>query len=90
MTTAAERALVTLEYPAIRALLAERSSFTPGRELAEALTPVTDVREADRLQDETAAARNLLRAQPSAGIGGARDIRDALRRARLGGSLDPL
>ena len=90
MTTAAERALVTLEYPAIRALLAERSSFAPGRELAEALTPVTDVREADRLQDETAAARDLLRAQPSAGIGGARDIRDSIRRARLGGSLDPL
>ena len=90
MTTAAERALVTLEYPAIRVLLAERSSFTPGRELAEALMPVTDVREADRLQDETAAGRDLLRAQPSAGIGGARDIRDALRRARLGGSLEPL
>lgn len=90
MTTAAERALVTLEFPAIRALLAERSSFTPGRELAETLSPVTDAREADRLQDETAAARDLLRAQPSAGIGGARDIRDSIRRARLGGSLDPL
>lgn len=89
MSTAAERALVTLEYPAIRALLAERSSFAPGRELAEALTPVSDVREAERLQDETAAARSLLRAQPSAGIGGARDVRDALRRARLGGTLDP-
>ena len=89
MTTAAERALVTLEYPAIRALLAERTSFAPGRELAEGLTPVTDVREADRLQDETAAARDLVRAQPSAGLGGARDIRDALRRARLGGALDP-
>ena len=90
MTTAAERALVTLEYPAIRALLAERSSFAPGRELAEALVPASDVREAERLQDETAAARDLLRTQRSAGIGGARDIRDALRRARLGGSLDPL
>jgi DNA mismatch repair protein MutS2 len=89
VTTAAERALVTLEYPAIRALLAERSSFAPGRELAEALTPVSDVREAERLQDETAAARDLRSAQRSAGIGGARDIRDALRRARLGGSLDP-
>ena len=90
MTTAAERALITLEYPAIRALLAERSSFAPGRELAEALTPVTDASDADRLQDETAAARDLLRAQPSAGIAGARDVRDALRRARLGGSLEPL
>jgi len=88
MTAAAERALATLEYPAIRALLAERTSLAPGRELAESLVPTTDVREAERLQDETAAARDLVRAQPSAGIGGARDIRDALRRARLGGTLD--
>jgi DNA mismatch repair protein MutS2 len=89
VTTAAERALVTLEYPAIRALLAERTSFAPGRELAEALGPVSDLREAERLQDETAAARDLVRAQPSAGLGGARDVREALRRSRLGGSLDP-
>ncbi|HEU5287844.1 MAG TPA: endonuclease MutS2, partial [Candidatus Limnocylindria bacterium] len=71
------------------ALLAERSSFVPGRELAESIVPTSDLRDAERLQDETAAARALLRAQPSAGIGGARDIRDALRRARLGGALDP-
>ncbi|MEX2047780.1 MAG: endonuclease MutS2, partial [Chloroflexota bacterium] len=89
MSTAAERALVTLEYPAILALLAERTSFAPGRELAEGMTPVSDVREAERLQDETAAARDLLRSQRSTGLGGARDVRDALRRARLGGSLDP-
>ena len=30
-----------------------------------------------------------MRTQRSAGLGGARDIREALRRARLGGSLDP-
>jgi DNA mismatch repair protein MutS2 len=89
VTTASERGLVTLEFPAIRALLAERTSFAPGRELAEALAPVTEIDDAERLQDETAAARDLLRAQPSAGLGGARDVRDALRRARLGGSLDP-
>jgi DNA mismatch repair protein MutS2 len=90
MTTAAERALVTLEYPAIRTLLSERTSFAPGRELAEAIMPTSDIHEAERLQDETAAARDLLRAKPSAGLGGARDVRDALRRARLGGSLDPM
>src|SRR3989454_8926114 len=30
-----------------------------------------------------------MRASPSSGLRGARDIRDALRRARLGGTLDP-
>ncbi|HZP96024.1 MAG TPA: endonuclease MutS2 [Candidatus Limnocylindria bacterium] len=89
MSDITERSLVTLELPAVRALLGERSSFVPGRELAEAIVPASELREAERLQDETAAARALLRAQPSAGIGGARDIRDAIRRARLGGALDP-
>jgi DNA mismatch repair protein MutS2 len=82
-------ALARLELPAIRSLLAERTAFTPGRELAEALAPTADLREAERLQDETAAARDLLRASPSSGLRGARDIRDSLRRARLGGALDP-
>jgi DNA mismatch repair protein MutS2 len=89
MSAITERSLGTLELPAVRALLAERSSFVPGRELAEAITPTSDLGDAERLQDETAAARTMIRAQPSAGIGGARDIRDALRRARLGGSLEP-
>jgi len=84
-----EGALARLELPAIRALLAEQTAFAPGRELALALFPTLDVREAERLQDETAAARDLMRASPSSGLRGARDIRDALRRARLGGTLDP-
>ncbi len=87
--TTSDRTLATLELPAIRALVAERSSFTPGRELAEAMRPTTDVAEAERLQDETATARELMRAVPSAGLRGARDVRDAIRRARLGGILDP-
>jgi DNA mismatch repair protein MutS2 len=84
-----EGALARLELPAVRRSLAERTAFAPGRELAIALTPTTDLREAERLQDETAAARDLMRASPASGLRGARDIRDALRRARLGGALDP-
>ena len=84
-----EGALTRLELPAVRRLVAERTAFTPGRELAEALFPTTDLREAERLQDETEAGRSLLRASPSSGLRGARDIRDAVRRARLGGALDP-
>ena len=34
-----EGALARLELPAVRALLAERTAFAPGRELAEALFP---------------------------------------------------
>src|ERR671933_289054 len=78
-----------LEYPRIRELLAERTSFAPSRELADALAPTTDRREAERLQDETAAARLALRNAPGLSIGGARDIRAHVRRAALGGMLDP-
>lgn len=84
-----EKALATLEFTTVRAMLAERTGFAPGREVAEALVPATTLADAERLQDETAAARELLRDVPSAGIGGAKDIRDALRRAALGGVLDP-
>ncbi|MGH2379488.1 MAG: endonuclease MutS2, partial [Candidatus Limnocylindria bacterium] len=87
--TTSERTLAILELPAIRALVAERTSFEPGRELALAMSPTTDIAEAERLQDETAAGRELLRAVPSAGLRGAHDVRDAIRRARLGGVLDP-
>ena len=84
-----ERALTTLEFTTVREMLAERTGFAPGHELALTLEPATALADAERLQDETAAARQLLRDVPSAGIGGAKDIRDALRRAALGGILDP-
>jgi DNA mismatch repair protein MutS2 len=83
-----EGALARLELPAVRRLVADRTAFAPGRELAEALLPTSDLREAERLQDETAAARDLLRRSPSSGLRGARDIRDSVRRAKLGGTLD--
>ena len=84
-----EKTLGTLEFTTVRELLAERTSFTPGRERALALEPETDLAAAERLQDETAAAKALVRATPSAGLRGAQDIRDPLRRADLGGILDP-
>jgi DNA mismatch repair protein MutS2 len=87
MTSA--KTLATLEFTSVRGLLSERTSFTPGRERALTLEPETDLAAADRLQDETAAAKALIRATPSAGLRGAQDIRDPLRRADLGGILDP-
>ncbi|MBI2774009.1 MAG: endonuclease MutS2, partial [Chloroflexi bacterium] len=78
-----------LELPKIRAIVAEATAFEPGRELAEAMAPATDLAEAERLQDETEAGRSLMQASPSAGLRGARDTREPVRRSRLGGVLDP-
>ncbi len=83
------KVLATLEFTTVREMLADATSFLPGRELAEALAPVRELAIAERLQDETDSARSLLRAVPSAGLAGARDIREPLRRATLGGMLDP-
>src|SRR6266850_1509143 len=90
MSEITERSLNTLELPAVRTLLAERSSFVPGRELAEHVAPTTDLKEAERLQDETAAARTLMRAQPSAGIGGALDPDQLLQIADTIGAAQKL
>lgn len=84
-----EKTLGTLEFTTIRELLADRTSFAPGHERAVALAPETDLAAAERLQDETAAAKALVRAKPATGLRGAQDIRDPLRRADLGGILDP-
>ncbi|GAC1491009.1 MAG: endonuclease MutS2 [Candidatus Limnocylindrales bacterium] len=85
----AEKTLQTLEFTTVRTLLAERTSFTPGRELALTVSPETTLAAAERLQEETAAARELMRAAPSTGLRGAHDVRQTVRRAVLGGVLDP-
>ncbi|MBA2370464.1 MAG: endonuclease MutS2 [Chloroflexi bacterium] len=87
--SADRKTLATLEFTSVREMLAERTSFAPGHELAAALEPASTLADAERLQDETASARELLRDLPAAGLGGAKDVRDALRRAALAGRLDP-
>jgi DNA mismatch repair protein MutS2 len=83
------RSIEILEFPLVRARLAERTAFGPSRRLAEALTPVSDPVLVARGLDETDEARALLEERPGAGIAGARDIGPAIERAVRGGRLDP-
>jgi DNA mismatch repair protein MutS2 len=76
-----------LEYAAIVERLAGLASFEPSRELALALEPVADAVHVGLLQDQTDEAVRLLTEQAQATIGGARDVRAALDRARRGGRL---
>ncbi|HYN65006.1 MAG TPA: endonuclease MutS2, partial [Candidatus Limnocylindrales bacterium] len=55
--------------------------------LAEASMPVADVAHVALLQDQTDEAVRLLDEQAQASIGGARDVRGAIGRARRGGRL---
>ncbi len=84
-----DKTLHTLEYDKVLARLATLTSFAPGRELALALRPAPDHALAVRRQRETAEARRLREIRPNIGLGGARDVRDSVARAALGGVLDP-
>ena len=82
------RSIEILEFPLVRARLAERTSFGPSRRLAEGLAPESDKVLVGRGLDETDEARALLEERPGVGIMGARDIGPAIERAVRGGRLD--
>jgi DNA mismatch repair protein MutS2 len=79
--------LRALEFDAIVGQLAELTAFGPSRELAAASLPVADAPHVALLQDQTDEAVRLLDEQAQASIGGARDVRAAIGRARRGGRL---
>jgi len=83
------RSLELLEFPAVRARLADATAFLPGRRLAEALEPSSDPVLVARGLDETDQARSFLTDRPAVGIAGAHDIGSAIERAARGGRLDP-
>jgi DNA mismatch repair protein MutS2 len=79
-----------LEYPQIRARLAAYASFPPSRRIAEALEPSDEPLVVARRLDETDEVRELLSERPEVGIGGAKDIGQAVERAARGGRLEPI
>jgi DNA mismatch repair protein MutS2 len=82
------KSLLVLEFPAIRARLADQTNFPPSRRLAEALQPSDDPVIVARGLQETDEARVFASEHPGAGIGGAHDIHDAVERAARAGRLD--
>ena len=81
--------LRALEFAAIVDQLADLTAFGPSRELAEAAIPLADAVHVGLLQVQTDEASRLVVEQSQATIGGARDVRQALERARRGGRLAP-
>jgi DNA mismatch repair protein MutS2 len=84
-----QRSIELLEFPLVRARLAEKTSFAPSQRLAERLVPESDPVLVARSLDETDEARGLIEERPGAGIAGARDIGPGIERAARGGRLDP-
>ena len=82
------KTLELLEFPKIRALLTEQAHFSASKALAEELMPETEPEMVERLQTETAEARELLRLHPNFTIGPAHDVRGLVDYAARGGVLD--
>ena len=81
--------LETLEFNVVRQRVADRCQFALAVDRALEMGPSSDHRHVEYLLDVTAEAIELLELQPGFTIGGARDIRDPLERAKIGGVLGP-
>jgi DNA mismatch repair protein MutS2 len=84
-----EKTLKRLEYHKVLEQLASFAGSPLGREKALALRPVDDPVVIHRWQDEVSEGRKLLRFEPTAELGGWKDIRKPLLRAGRGAVLEP-
>ncbi|WP_312111402.1 endonuclease MutS2 [Brevibacillus reuszeri] len=85
-----QRVLKTLEYDKMVALLIDKASCTYGKEKAAELVPFVRLEEVVIAQQGTAQAATVLRLKGSAPLGGIRDIRGPVQRARLNAMLAPM
>lgn len=84
-----EKTLQTLEFNKIRGTLAECTSFSASRELAEKLRPTRDIALAGTWQRQTSEARWLLSSNFDISVSGMEDIRRQCDLAARGGVLLP-
>ena len=83
-----EKSYLTLELPAVLEMLAAQAESELGKTAARQLQPSTNAEEVRRRLQETSDAARLMTLRGSPSFSGARDIRPALERARLGGALN--
>lgn len=84
-----EKTLQTLEFNKIRGTLAECTSFSASRELAEKIRPTRDIALAGTWQRQTSEARWLLSSNFDISVSGMEDIRRQCDLAARGGVLLP-
>mgnify|MGYP001006317439 CR=1 FL=1 len=84
-----ERTLRILEFQRILKLLANEASSSLGMELAEKLRPTANPELVKEWQEQTAEALAILWREGEFPLGGISDVRETLKRAQLGASLEP-
>ena len=83
-----EKSYITLELPAVLEMLAAQAESELGKAAARELQPSANAEEVRRRLAETIDAARLMTLRGNPSFSGARDIRPALERARLGGTLN--
>lgn len=85
-----DKSLEILDFPQIKHILADFTSFSVSRQLVLDLQPGTDHQRIETLLKQSAEARRLLLLEPNFSIGEVRDIRQQAKMASLGKMLDPM
>ncbi|MDY4953568.1 MAG: endonuclease MutS2 [Candidatus Onthomonas sp.] len=88
MTELMEKSLITLEFPAVLALLAAQAVCDETKERIEKIRPSLDAREVALLLQETTAARNMMDIHGAPALTNLHPVAAALQRASLGGVLN--
>ena len=88
MDTLFEKSIRTLELPVVLEMLASLAVSDAAKEKCRGLSPVCELEEAVRLQEETQSARERLGLYGSPSFSGVKDVSRALNRADHGGVLN--
>jgi len=88
MTELYEKSIKTLELPAVLELLSHEAVSLPAKEIVLSLRPNDSEYEVKRKLSETSAAKTMMVLKGSPSFGGVREVRSALSRANIGGTLN--
>ena len=84
-----QKTLRRLEFYKVLELLDGCAVSNQGKELVQALVPSTDYQEVFETLLDTTEAKELLRLEPGFSLGGFKDLREILKRVKIGALLEP-
>ncbi len=85
-----EKTLKTLEYEKIVNLLLDKAESELGRKKIEAIRPLTDIEEIERLQEATSEAYKIMIKRSAPPLFGIYDLGKEMQRIKIGGILEPV
>lgn len=83
------KSMEKLEFPAILNFIKQRAASSAGQDLIDKIEPFKNIEEARRSLNETKEAMKLLELKGSPPFEGVYDVREAIFKAKKGGTLNP-